>query len=162
MPINSLTTTSIWQAGYEVMQVDSAGRLKLPYQPAFYVKSGATPTAANIIIPGGTVIFNIGSHYNAGNGRFTAPVAGVYHFLYHQLAPNANTGRFDVEFLINGAEYLTSLYIYEKTVASWRTLMCESIMYLQASDYVNAYYRTGPAALYSDSNYGSFSGYMVG
>jgi hypothetical protein len=69
--------------GAERMRIDSAGRVTMPYQPAFYA-TGYTgqktiPTSTTTLVLGSTA-FNIGGHYNTSNGRFTAPVTGIYKF----------------------------------------------------------------------------------
>ena len=58
--------------------VDSAGRVTMPYQPAFFARPSSDPT--NGVVVCNLVDFNVGSHYNSSNGRFTAPVSGIYYF----------------------------------------------------------------------------------
>jgi hypothetical protein len=62
--------------------LDTAGRVTMPYQPAFSVKLASNnyhgTSAATIVYT--TVDHNIGSHYSTSTGRFTAPISGVYHF----------------------------------------------------------------------------------
>tara|TARA_Y100001972_G_C7563451_1_gene282912 strand:+ start:55 stop:741 length:687 start_codon:yes stop_codon:yes gene_type:complete len=67
-------------AGTERMKIDNAGRVTMPNQPAFHVIDLAFSTGGSSNGTGGTVKTNRGSRYSAGNGRFTAPVAGVYYF----------------------------------------------------------------------------------
>ena len=62
------------------MNIDSAGRVTASGTPYFRVqKTNGSLTSSQIII-WNTVIQNVGSHYNSSNGRFTAPVNGVYQF----------------------------------------------------------------------------------
>jgi len=60
----------------------SAGRLTKPYQPAFMAHTYSTsgPVIGSYITAlFTTVVTNRGSHYNAGSGVYTCPVAGDYY-----------------------------------------------------------------------------------
>lgn len=88
--------------GSVAMNVDSAGRVVTPFQPAFSANgSGGTVTvAAGALVPFNNVILNVGSHYNASTFLFTAPVTGVYWFNYSLYIQGASS--FTVQ--LNGAE----------------------------------------------------------
>lgn len=65
----------------ERMRITSDGYVTKPYQPAFRAgRSASYAPGANSNIIFNSVFFNIGSHYNASNGLFTAPIAGRYYF----------------------------------------------------------------------------------
>jgi hypothetical protein len=65
----------------ERMRITSTGAVTKPYQPAFRAgRSASYAPGANSNIIFNSVFFNIGSHYNAANGLFTAPIAGRYYF----------------------------------------------------------------------------------
>lgn len=89
-------------AGSVGIRVDSSGRLRLPYQPAFMATVNAdygqlpdTPASFT------NVLYNIGSHYNASNSTFTAPVSGRYVFLGN-VRLNANLSYVYAEPYVNG------------------------------------------------------------
>lgn len=150
--------------GSQVLAIDSTGRITTPLQSGFYVESVASTAAANNVIPTGTQIFNRGTKYDSATGRFTAPIAGIYHFKFNHLtSAAAGSGRYDVQFLKNGSIYFGSRTILEKDETStYRTINTEAIIQLAVNDYVQVNYVIGPTALWPDNSYGQFSGFLIG
>ncbi|MGY8851006.1 MAG: C1q-like domain-containing protein, partial [Pseudomonadales bacterium] len=68
----------------ELMRIDSVGRVTMPYQPGFYARrtipNDGRPVGAQEWAVTGLGSYNTGGHFNASNGRFTAPVSGQYIF----------------------------------------------------------------------------------
>ena len=66
------------------IRIDSAGRVTMPYQPGFYARrtiaNDGRPVGAQEWAVTGLGSYNTGGHFNASNGRFTAPVSGQYIF----------------------------------------------------------------------------------
>ena len=88
---------SLLTNGTERLGIDSSGRVTKPAQPAF---NATIPFSTNgAIWPDNNTSFvnyvsthlNRGSHFNATNGRFTAPVAGAYLFCA-SLTASSGTG----------------------------------------------------------------------
>ena len=66
----------------ERMRINSAGIVTQPYHPVFHVGRGAGNVAGATTVVWNVIFTNVGSYYNDSNGRFTAPVAGVYYFAF--------------------------------------------------------------------------------
>lgn len=142
--------------GY-TLNVDNAGRVTMPYQPAFYARltSGNISGAQTILF--NSVLTNVGSHYNSSTGRFTAPIAGLYEFHFTGLN-NGGGNRMQAEIRINNGGY-TSM----EQGASYGYQMGSMVLLfsLAANDYVTVNLSGASDAMYG-SGYNSFSGRLVG
>ena len=152
------------------MTIDSAGRVTTPYQPSFraYLNVSPNPTYGSgwSTMEWNTTDFNVGSHYNTTNYRFTAPVAGKYLFTTSVNFYNIAQGdRFIVEFLKSNAySYrLTDIDSYN-AIGDDRNLGGSIIMNLSANDYVQvrAYGATANWRRSAGYNYGHFAGHFLG
>ena len=92
------------------LAIDEYGRVTTPYQPSFHARRSAAYTgyAANgvdgsslQIILYNVADYNTGSGFNPANGRFTAPVAGVYYFRAECYSTKTNWGQ--SWFVVNGS-----------------------------------------------------------
>lgn len=97
---------SLTSNGIERVHLDDAGRVTMPYQPAFHAQlNDVNYTASGQIQPiYNYASLNRGNYYNASTGVFTAPVNGVYHITQAVATEATSSASFFVlEMLINGA-----------------------------------------------------------
>lgn len=130
------------------------GRVTLPQQPAFFAYR--SPGAGHISGTGNGVFdatrFNRGGHYSTSNGRFTAPVGGVYFFT----ALGLPLGTVNYTFLAlfkNGVGYSANTYV----INADQSIVISAAIELAAGDYVTAYFIDG-----SEQSYSHFSGFLIG
>jgi hypothetical protein len=149
----------------ERMRITSAGQVLKPSNPAFrayYSVNSNWNLAANSTFIFNATEYNIGSCYNTSNGRFTAPVAGVYQFNFYSIYYGAYTNGF-VKFAKNGASMTSGTHIHYTTTASaaWNNVNFVTSVYLNSGDYVSLENRDF-AVTYHGKDWSSFSGYLVG
>ena len=164
--VNSAGTTrdlAFLTGATERMRIDSAGRVTMPYQPAFYVygtTGNTTPTsAATTAVPFSTASFNRGNHFNLSSNVFYAPVAGVYSFHYHTYEQGSNGyNRLTITLNASPAAYkITGSHAGALTTTISVLIYCnvnDAIGVTFQSDNLNPYY-----AAY---NHSFFTGHLLG
>ena len=147
--------------GTTAQTVDSSGRVTTPARPAFMARRTSNQSAGTVVFD--TVMINQGSHYDNSNGRFTAPIAGLYSFSCSVLTDNDGTNAyFNTNLLVNGAIYA----VYQGRTEDDNDFpgIVNVIASLSASNYVEvthpdtAIYGTSAAT----SNFTYFCGYLIG
>ena len=148
----------------ESMVIHSDGEVIKSKQPGFFTRravggdgrsGGAQEWSVN-----GTGSFNTGSHFNASNGRFTAPIAGKYLFTaapgYKQSGQN-----FNFYFRINGGDASEGCRFVDggDDLVSHSTGTATVIYNLSANDYVDVY--VGQTH-HVNLTYNFFMGYLLG
>ena len=122
----------------ETMRINTNGQITTPSQPAFLARHTSTSFNNTGTITFNTVSanggFNRGGHYNTSNGRFTAPVAGVYAFTVHLISQTSITNG-QMKFQVNGSDY--QQYHVSQSATDWYHHSFQGIFNLSASDYVS-------------------------
>lgn len=134
---NSNTTLSFRTSSTERMSIDASGRIRKPFQPVFSAAGATTRSAPNDLSAWGQVPVNVGSGFNATNGRFTAPIAGNYFFTAAGFAETGFPAPTEFVFFINGAGAYVSQYRGYTDRGGYSAVSSISAVFpLAASDYV--------------------------
>ena len=154
---------SINTGGVDRLIISNSGIITKPAHPAFdAARGGGAVSGANYIVYD-TVFVNTGNHYNNSDGKFTAPVTGVYFFSFGCIK--------------NGNNNLARLYLYKNGSSNFtedRHLRMPTggdgygengaityIVSLTKNDYVQVYLSEGTVHADND-NYTYFNGYLIG
>ena len=148
--------------GTVAQTIDSSGRVTTSTnRPAFMARR--TSGQSNGIVVFDTVMLNQGSHYDNSNGKFTAPIAGLYNFSFNVLSDNDGTdGYWSSSLFINGSSYCKVQNRTELDNDFGGSLSV--IASLSASDYVQV--NNAAINVYGTSsateNFTWFCGYLIG
>ena len=147
--------------GANRLLISTSGHVTKPSQPAFSVNRTAGNYTSNSVIVWNSVVYNQGNHYNSSNGRFTAPVAGVYQFnVMGSITGNAASVAIH-QLRINGSATNTVWPI--ATSSNHISYGNSFIVSLNSSDYIEIMSATGSATWYGTGNvHNHFSGFLVG
>ena len=175
----SLTATgsaaaSLVTAAGTALSADSSGRVTMPSQPSFrvYATSTQSPAPAAVIVfnnDSATSMFNTGNHYNTSNGRFTAPVTGVYAISFSVLYQSCSNGQYgDTSIYRNGSTMInTNRLQYQSTYTGYGGYLearSSVVIKLTAGDFITV--NNGSAntqSLYvNDQSWSWFSGWLLG
>ena len=140
----------------ERMRIDSAGRVTMPYQPAFGGKNTTSSTiSSGNVFKLNSMECNVGNHYSTSTGRFTAPVAGQYLFSGTWMSSQPDSGYSYMKLRKNGGTVASSYTTKYDTNCS-----ISIILTLAAGDYVDPYIDTG--SFYQYDSYHSYCGHLIG
>jgi hypothetical protein len=138
--------------------IDSAGIVTKPYQPSFRVGSVTYVSSGTTILH--TIDFHdIGNNYNPANGRFTAPVAGVYYFGAQAISGSASTSsEQNLRFMKN------STAVCDARARSYveSSLHLKTVIELAAGDYIYVVVDAGSVYASSNGFHNQFMGYLIG
>jgi hypothetical protein len=143
----------------ERMRIDSAGRVTMPYQPAFCAQSaGGYRTTSPVPFTSAKV--NTGGHFNTSTYRFTAPVAGRYVFTLLMYFDNNTANGAYPRFVVNGSSSQGYLYMQGNSDGDKSSSMT-TMLSLSANDYVEITY-AGSLNYYGGAEETQFTGYLIG
>ena len=128
-----MTTTS-GSSPTTKMTISSEGYVTKPSQPYFKANlaSGVRITGTGDVVFGAAV-HNNGNHYNTSNGRFTAPVNGLYWFSCRINAYD----RIDFKIRVDGTEVERGQYNTDNDQVGWWSNQLTTITYMTAGQYCN-------------------------
>jgi hypothetical protein len=145
-------------ADAERLKIDASGRVTMPAQPSFKVgRSAGNVAASATVLIFNDIQTNIGSGYNSGTGRFTAPVTGNYFFTFSTC--NAGGGYMEGNIHINGGQALNGRTTGADVNSDSYTI--SGVLRLSVNDYVEVITNTG-------THYGGsekicyFTGFLIG
>ena len=149
-------------SGTRSMHIDTAGRVTMPNQPAFKAGTSSgfvcTSDYADIAMP--STLLNVGNHYSTTSSRFTAPIAGTYHFSFSGNTSNTNTSPDWASFKKNNSRSSLPILYNNSDTNYWTLISGSCTIYLNQGDYVSV---GGVNNSYWDSsNWTSFSGHLIG
>jgi hypothetical protein len=151
--------------GSERVRIDSAGRVTMPYQPSFKVATNySTQTyIAGAALSHTAIEYDIGNNF--ANSRFTAPVAGVYHFDVSVFvrAVSAGSGFSYIALMKNGSVIYPYAHSDNGNITNYEALSLSRTVQLTANDYVQVYaFNHTSHKVYNGTSYNHFSGHLIG
>ena len=156
------------------LSIDSSGRVLTPARPAFRARIAGSSSSHGDqgVLVFETEDFDIGGNYDISNGTFTAPIAGIYHFMFRSLTATTSGGVASADGDVvyadiqkNGSNVSgTRAYSYYASAgAHHATININHLIQLSATDTVRI--NVGSEFAYSDTNDANdptFQGYLLG
>ena len=158
------------------MVITSDGIVTIPGQPAFNAVGFSAHRYLNtwqgVALSSWNTVVQNGSHFNNTNGRFTAPVAGKYFFIFTTMFHNPDTADFAIYLNKNSGSNAIVLSNNHSGGGNsnghqWNDATVQAVIELAANDYITAMASGSNSTtcyMYgaSSSKYGSFCGFLIG
>ena len=156
------------------MSVDSNGRVTYPQHICF---SATRMSGSGSVGVQGTIVFNTdyinkGSGFDTSNGRFTAPIAGIYEFQFQGFGAGNTSGQylgsgttFTAKLQKNGSDYAGAIRAYtNESATNYSPFHMSQYLDLDANDYVTINISSSYLYTANDTNdaWNLFSGRLIG
>lgn len=156
--------------------IKSSGAVTTPNQPVFMARKSADQSIVNNDkITFESAIVNKGSHYNATNNRFTAPVDGTYSFSINLRCGIENNARVLTTAIYKNGSSLYGRFAGAGGIANFSDggsydhpyISGTIILPLNANDYIEIYFGaensySGNGMIQSSANSSYFMGHLIG
>ena len=156
------------------MLITKDGNVTKPGNAAFHVTGTAAGVSVNqystVTLPfntetGSSGYFDVGAHYDTGNYRFTAPVAGIYFFYASMLNfPSSNSGYFTLVGAKNGSRSYSYGFTRFNSANNQTDVNFSTIVSLQANDTFEIKYEAANGSnfnYYISGGHGHFFGFLL-
>ena len=148
------------------LKIDATGYVTTPNTPAFHAygisntaSAGGTANSGEYLKVGGNgVPVNNGSHYNASNGTFTVPVAGLYYFAFSLLYDNTYNNNGSAALRKNGSDLGEYAYV-QGDDTDYLQASASGVVSCAANDAIRIYSYLAGWHVASES---SFTGFLIG
>jgi len=146
----------------EKFRIDSVGRVTKPLQPAFHARVYYATYINTSPVPFSNEVFDVGSNFNTGTYRFTAPIVGKYYFVLNMYQQLENGEDAYPRIRVNGSN---RQYSYAFNVSTGGqidvTVSVNAIFDLSVGDYVDVTFN-GSGLYYGGNQETNFFGYLLG
>jgi len=169
--VGHLGVTNSGGTNTRAITILAAGQVIMPNQPAFRTYLSTERTTDGLINSGwtdtsssGVNAYDRGGDFNTSNGRFTAPVDGVYHF---DVMWDSNASQGGINLHVTGTghtEYNVRWEPTGRTDDSWESKSYSTSVQMDTGDYVELYavHCSGANPIHMGSgHWGFFAGHLV-